>query len=223
MLTKDDVVSMIKENIQKILSELPQGVELVAATKTRSIEDLIEAADAGVKIFGENYVQEAQIKQSALGNIAQWHLIGHLQTNKVKTAVQIFDCIETVDSEKLARAIDKECAKANKVMPVFIEVNVGSEESKDGIALEKAFALAGSIAALRHLRLDGVMTMGSFDATPDIWRAQFTAVKAVFDQIKSAYPQCRFLSMGMSSSYRIAIKEGANMVRLGTVIFGVRQ
>jgi len=214
---------MIRENIEKILSELPAGVELVAATKTRTIEELLEAAKAGVKIFGENYVQEARVKQQALGNMVQWHLIGHLQTNKVKKAVEIFDCVETVDSERLARALDKECAKAGKVLPVFIEVNVGSEDNKDGIALSAAPRLADFIVSCKNLRLEGVMTMGSFAGSAELWQKQFKAVKEFYDRSRARYPRCVKLSMGMSNSYKTAVKEGANMVRLGTVIFGARE
>lgn len=212
---------MIGENIKQILSELPKGVELVAATKTRTIEELLEAAKAGVKIFGENYVQEAEVKQAALGNMVKWHLIGHLQSNKAKKAVCIFDCIETIDSFDLAKVIDKECAKINKVMDVMIEVNSGREAQKDGCMPEDVLKLAKDIDKLKHLKLVGLMTMGSVDGGEDL-AIQFKETKQLFDSLKRDTINLNYLSMGMSSSYKTAIENGANMVRLGTVLFGPR-
>jgi PLP dependent protein len=212
---------MITQNVKKILSELPQGVELVAATKSRTPEEILKAIEAGIKIIGENYVQEAESKFAAIGNKAKWHLIGHLQSNKAKKAVKIFDCIETVDSADLAKAIDKECAKINKVMEVMIEVNSGCEMQKAGCLPQNVFALAKAIQAFKNIRLIGLMTMGSVEQGEEL-RNQFKETKRIFEEIKRDTMNLRYLSMGMSSSYKMAIEEGANMVRIGTLLFGAR-
>jgi len=212
---------MITENVKKILSELPNGAELVAAAKSRTPEEILEAIGAGVKIIGENYVQEAEIKHSAFGNMVKWHLIGHLQGNKAKKAVRIFDCIETVDSIDLAKTIDKECGKINKVMEIMIEVNSGREMQKAGCFPQDVFALAKAIQEFKNIRLIGLMTMGSGCGGEEL-RNQFKATKRLFEEIKRDTMGLCYLSMGMSSSYKMAIEEGANMVRLGTLLFGAR-
>ena len=212
---------MITENIKTIFKELPQGVTLVAATKTRKMEELLEAVQAGIKIFGENYVQEAEIKQAAMGNMVKWHLIGHLQSNKAKKAVRIFDCIETIDSLSLAKAVNKECEKINKIMEVMIEVNSGHEAQKDGCMPEKVLLLAEDIGKLKNLKLTGLMTMGSAEGREEL-AVQFAETKRLFDEIKRGTMTLQYLSMGMSSSYKAAIENGANMVRLGTSLFGPR-
>jgi len=216
---------MIKENIKKILDELPEGVELVAAAKTRTPEEIKQAVEAGIKIIGENYVQEAQEAFDAVGKKAIWHFIGHLQRNKVKAAVKIFDMIETVDSWKLAQEIDKRVSGENKVMPVLIEVNSGREEQKFGVLPEDVEALAGDIAGLKHLKLQGLMTMGPMVGDPENARPYFVETRKVFERLKKlSIPgvEMKYLSMGMTNSYKIAVEEGANIVRIGTKIFGPR-
>ena len=151
---------MIKQNVARILSELPDGVQLVAAVKTRAPEEILEAIECGVKILGENYVQEAERAYEIIGNKAEWHFIGHLQKNKVKKAVKLFDMIETVDSLELAREIDKRCAQIGKVMPVLVEVNSGREEQKSGVFPEKTEQLVRDISNLNSIRVMGLMTMG---------------------------------------------------------------
>jgi len=217
---------MIKENIIKILHEVPQGVQLVGAAKTRTPEELKEAIDAGLGILGENYVQEAENAFKVIGRSAKWHLIGHLQSNKAKRAVAIFDMIETVDSEKLARAIDRECGKSRKFMEILIEINSGEEKQKAGVMPDKAVSLIRKIAVLENIRVMGLMTMGTFTEDLEILRSCFRITRKLFEKIKGLNIQgieMKYLSMGMSDSYRIAIKEGANMVRIGTGIFGPRK
>lgn len=204
------------------MSELPPGVTLVAATKSRTPEEILEALNAGIKIIGENYVQEAEGKFAMIGNKAKWHLIGHLQSNKAKKAVRVFDCIETVDSIDLAKAIDKECVKINKTMEIMIEVNSGRETQKAGCFPEDVAALAQAVQALKNIKLVGLMTMGSVEGGEEL-RQQFQETKELFDEIKRDTINIPYLSMGMSASYRSAIEEGANMVRLGTILFGARQ
>ncbi len=219
----DGVLAMIKRNVKQILSELPEGVELAAAAKTRTPQEVLEAIEAGVKIIGENYVQEAERAYEIVGNRARWHLIGHLQRNKVKKAVQIFDVIETVDSIEIAEEINKRCAQTGKVMPVLIEINSGREEQKSGVFPENAEKLIREISVLPNLKVKGLMTMGPRFGNPEDSRPYFVETKKQFDRIKELnLPdiEMKCLSMGMTNSYRIALEEGANIVRIGSKIFG---
>jgi pyridoxal phosphate enzyme (YggS family) len=216
---------MIGDKIRKILEEMPEGVELVGAAKTRTVDEILEAVDAGLRIVGENYVQEAEKVFQAVGRRVKYHMIGHLQTNKVKKAVQVFDVIETVDSTKLAREIDRQCEKLGKVMEVLIEVNSGEEVQKAGAMPSDVPSLAEEISKLRNVRLMGLMTMGPISEDPEVCRPFFRRTRELFDVLgRMNFPniQMRYLSMGMSDSYRIAIEEGANMVRIGTAIFEER-
>ena len=216
---------MIKQNVVQILSELPNGVELVAAAKTRSPGEILQAIEAGIKIVGENYVQEAEPAYEVVGNRAKWHFIGHLQRNKVKKAVKLFDMIETVDSVEIAGEIDKRCAQIGKVMPVLIEINSGREEQKSGVFPEKAEQLVREISSLQNIRVKGLMTMGPRFGNPEDSRPCFVETKKIFDKLKNLNlpnVEMRYLSMGMTNSYKIAIDEGANIVRIGSKIFGER-
>jgi len=215
----------IAANVKAILAELPPGVELVAAAKTRSAAEILEAIEAGAGIVGENYVQEAAEVFPAVGRRARWHFIGHLQTNKAKKAVEIFDLVETVDSAALGREIDKRAAAAGKTMEVLIEINSGREPQKAGVLPEGAEALVRELAALPRLRIVGVMTMGPFEGDPGDSRPYFEETRRVFEALRrAAIPgvEMRHLSMGMSHSWRVAVEEGANLVRIGTAIFGPR-
>ncbi len=217
---------MIEENVKRIISELPAGVDLVAAAKTRTPDEIRRAVDAGIRIIGENYVQEAEEAFAALGRIARWHFIGHLQKNKVKKAVPIFDMIETVDSVKLAELIDRECAKLDKTMPVLVEVNSGREPQKSGVLPEEAERLIRDLSEINHIQVLGLMTMGPRFGDPELARPYFQETKRLFDrlsQLNLDNVEMRYLSMGMSNTYEIAIEEGANMVRIGTKIFGKRE
>jgi PLP dependent protein len=215
----------ISLNVQKLLRELPPGVKLVAAVKTRTPAEITEAVQSGITILGENYVQEAADHFQAVGKIAQWHCIGHLQQNKIKKAVAIFDMIETVDSPEMAREIDKRCQAIGKIMPVLIEVNSGREPMKSGVMPEDVAALAQSISTLPNVRLTGLMTMGPALGDPEASRPYYIATRAVFNELKTRNllnVAMQYLSMGMTNSYRVAIEEGANIIRLGTLIFGQR-
>jgi len=215
----------IKENILKLLKELPPGVELVAAAKKRTPEEVLQAVEAGVKLIGENYVQEAEEARANIGAKAAWHMIGHLQKNKVKKAVALFDMIETVDSIELAREIDKRCAEMGRVMPVMVEVNSGREEQKAGVLPENAEQLIKEISSLPNIRVMGLMTMGPRFGDPEDSRPYFVITRRLFDRIKAlkiANVEMKYLSMGMTNSYQIALEEGANLVRIGTKIFGER-
>ncbi len=218
-------MSVIEENVKKILEELPRGVELEAAAKTRTPEEILQAAEAGVRIFGENYVQEALAAFNVVGHRAKWHFIGHLQRNKVKKAVEIFDMIETLDSLELAREIEKRCGKQEKVMPVLIEINSGKEPQKFGVLPEDVEELIREISALKNIKIQGLMTMGPMFGDPENARPYFVETRKLFERVKGLNlpgVEMKHLSMGMTNSYRVAIEEGANIVRIGTKIFGPR-
>ncbi len=216
----------IKESVRRLLEELPAGVTLVAAAKTRSPAEIAEAVEAGIAFIGENYVQEAQAAFAVIGNRTKWHMIGHLQRNKVKYAVTIFDMIETVDSLRLATEIDRRCAQIGRAMPVLVEINSGREPQKAGVLPEDAEGLLRAMAPLANIEVQGLMTMGPRFGDPEEARPYFKETKRLFDALKDLRlpdVELRILSMGMSNSYRVAIEEGATMIRIGTGIFGERQ
>jgi pyridoxal phosphate enzyme (YggS family) len=216
---------VIAKRVKALLAELPARVELVAAAKSRSPREVLEAVEAGVKTVGENYVQEAEAAQAVLGRSVTWHFIGHLQTNKVKKAVELFDLIETVDTEKLGREIDKRSRERGRVTPVLIEINSGREPQKFGVVPEEAEALIRKLAVLPNIRVEGLMTMGPETGEAEDSRPYFRVTRELFDRLTgSDIPNVSMtrLSMGMSHSYKVAVEEGATMVRLGTIIFGPR-
>jgi len=198
------------------------GISVVAACKGRTHEQIVQAIAAGIKIIGQNYVQEAEDVFPKVDLPADWHFIGHLQKNKVKRALKIFSCIQSVDSFALAEEIDRQAGVIGKTVSVLIEVNVGGEKSKFGVAPEKAQEVITQISPLKNVKVNGLMAMEPPSENPEDARPYFKQMKQLFDGIKkSNIPnvEMRFLSMGMSSSYRVAIEEGSNMVRLGRVLF----
>lgn len=218
-------MSHITGNITRILEDIPETVKVVAAAKSRSLDEVRETIDAGITMIGENYLQDAKGIITELRDRASWHFIGHVQKNKVKNIVPMFDVIETVDSRELAHIIDQAARKHGLVMPVLIEVNSGREEQKAGAMPEEVHALAEYISTLPNVRLSGLMTMGPFLEDPQGLRPCFRLTKELFDGlISSALPdtEMKWLSMGMSDSYMIAVEEGANLVRIGTLIYGPR-
>lgn len=220
-----DQRSEINISARRLLSTIPDGVIVVAAAKTRTIEQVQAVVQAGITHIGHNYVQEAQDMVGQIHGPMTWHMIGHLQRNKVKSAAELFDVIETVDSLRLAEEIDKRCAALGKAMPVLIEINSGREPNKDGAWPEAALMLAQQIAALIHIRVQGVMTMGPLADDPEVMRPFFRTARTIFEQLRNLNlpnTEIKWLSMGMSDSYQVAIEEGANMVRIGTRLFGPR-
>jgi hypothetical protein len=218
----------IAENIRHIVSKLPQDVRLVAVSKTKPAEALREAYDAGQRIFGENYVQELCSKQPVLPADIEWHLIGHLQTNKVKYIAPFVTCIQSVDSEKLLKEIDKEAGKNNRVIDVLLEISIASDGSKFGFEPDESFIFLseGHYKSFEHVRFCGVMGMGSFSDDAVITRTEYRLLKKVYGRLKaSVFADCDSfceISMGMSHDYGIAIEEGSTLVRVGTSIFGER-
>ncbi|HDP24874.1 MAG TPA: YggS family pyridoxal phosphate-dependent enzyme [Deltaproteobacteria bacterium] len=215
----------IRENVLSLLSEIPEHVTVVAAAKSRSAEEIREALDAGITAVGQNYLQESRTVIGAIGDRAVWHFIGHIQKNKVKHIIPLFDMIETLDSVGLATMIDQHALKHNKIMPVLIEVNIAHEEQKAGVMPEDVKDLIRELYPLTNIRVQGLMTMGPFLDDPEGLRTYFRQIRTLFEEIRElAIPNVEMthLSMGMSDSYRIAIEEGATMVRIGTQLFGPR-
>lgn len=215
----------IKQNVSRMLAELPRGVKLVAAAKARPPAEVLAAVEAGVDTIGENYVQEAEAAYRVVGDRAKWHFIGHLQKNKVKKAVAIFDMVETVDSPEIAAEIDRRCSQAGCVMPVLIEVNSGREKQKSGVLPEGTGSLIGEISTLKNIAVMGLMTIGPYSGDPEDSRPYFRLTRRLFERIKGLNlpgVQMKYLSMGMSDSYRVALEEGANIVRIGSKIFGAK-
>jgi pyridoxal phosphate enzyme (YggS family) len=201
----------------------PGGITLMAVTKTVPVAKIREAVAAGVTIFGENYVQEARAKIEELGQAGiEWHLIGHLQTNKVKHAVRLFDLIHSVDSLTVARELDKRAAAAGRLIKCLIEVNLSQEGSKFGIKKERTLELVRALKELKNISLKGLMTMPSYAADPEAARPYFIALRNLREEIEASGIPLPELSMGMSSDFEVAIEEGATIVRIGTAIFGER-
>jgi PLP dependent protein len=218
------ITSGIAESVQHILNTVPDGVTVLAAAKGRTQAEVKAVLDAGIAHIGHNYVQEArQTITPALRERATWHMIGHLQQNKVNWAVRLFDVIQTLDSVELARALDRRCARRGRVMPVLIEINSGREARKTGVLPEELDDLIHAVAGLEHIDIQGLMTMGPRFGDPEGARSYFQATRQAFKQLAARdLPgvTMRTLSMGMSNTYRVAIEEGANMVRIGSKIFG---
>ncbi len=215
----------IEGNYRKIRQSIPDHVILVAAAKTRTAEEVAAAIRAGITVVGHNYVQEAEKMINALEIRAEWHMLGHLQRNKVQKAVRVFDMVETLDSWRLAELLDRRCAAIGRTMSVLVEINSGREASKTGVLSEEVDGLVRRLAALDHIRVRGLMTMGPRFGDPEKSRPYFREAKAAFDRIAAARipnVEMRYLSMGMSNSYEVAIEEGSNMVRIGTKLFGER-
>lgn len=203
----------------------PNDIKLLGAAKSQSIEAIRAAISAGVRLIGENYVQEARGKRDEISLSVEWHMIGHLQRNKAKAAVELFDVIESLDSLALARELDNEGRRRGKTVRVFVEVNLGGEESKSGIAKTQVLSLVTEIAALSSLRIEGLMTVPPFRENVEEVRAYFRELNELREELNTLrLPniELRELSMGMTHDYSVAIQEGATIVRIGTALFGPR-
>lgn len=217
----------IQENLHKIKASLPANVTLIAVTKTHSVEKLMEVYSAGHKIFGENKVQELCDKQEVLPKDIEWHLIGHLQSNKVKYIAPFVALIHSVDSFKLLAEIDKQAKKNNRIIDCLLQIFIASEETKFGLDFKEAEQLLSGteIQALQNIRIVGLMGMASNTSDTAQVKKEFHSLKTFFESQKnqkSSNVQLSLLSMGMSSDYELAIEEGSNMVRVGSAIFGAR-
>jgi len=217
-------IERIEENARLILDTLPKDITLVVAAKSRTPEEVEAVISAGVTCVGHNYVQEAERMILTVGHDVQWHMIGHLQRNKTQKAVRIFDMIETVDSWRLAVKLDRYCTAFGKIMPVLVEINSGREARKTGVLPEKVDDLVRRLSDLPSIQVQGLMTMGPRFGNPEDARPYFRATRTAFERLATLNlpnVSMRTLSMGMSNSYLVAIEEGANMVRIGSQIFGI--
>ena len=215
----------IAENYIRLRQQVPDHVAIVVAAKARSPQEIAEVIEAGASAIGQNYVQEAEAAAAALGELAgkaDWHMIGHLQRNKVNKALPLFQVIQTVDSLRLAEALDE---RARSPVRVYLEVDIGGEQAKSGAAPSDVKGLLEAASRLGNLRVEGLMTMEPYFDDPERARPYFRRMKGLFDELKGLRlpnADLRVLSMGMTHSCRVAIEEGASMIRVGTAIFGPR-
>ncbi|MEP0133836.1 MAG: YggS family pyridoxal phosphate-dependent enzyme [Eudoraea sp.] len=214
----------IKKNLLKILDELPTEISLVAVSKTKTNEEIMKAYKAGQHIFGENKIQEMVLKWSELPKDIEWHMIGHVQTNKVKYMAEFVSLIHGVDSLKLLKEINKQAIKHNRKINCLLQVHIAQEQSKFGLNETELFELIGTdeFGNLKNVTVKGLMGMATFTDNEEQIRKEFSYLNSVYSKLKNRIPDVNVLSMGMSGDYKIAIQHGSTMVRIGSSIFGNR-
>lgn len=215
---------MIKENLLQIKSKLPENVTLVAVSKTKPVVDLQEAYDAGQRIFGENKIQEMVDKHAILPKDIQWHMIGHLQSNKVKYMAPFVDLIHGVDKFKTLKEINKQAKKHDRIINCLLQVKIAKEETKFGFSFDEieTILLSEELADLEHIKIVGFMGMATFTEDQQQLKEEFLSLKNLFDKLKTQNSSFKILSMGMSGDYPLAIANGSTMIRVGSSIFGNR-
>ncbi len=214
----------IKQNLNQIQATLPKHVTLVAVSKTKPVSDLMEAYNAGQRIFGENKIQEMADKFQEMPKDIKWHMIGHVQTNKVKYMAEFVDLIHGVESFKLLKEINKQAKKHDRVIDCLLQIKIASEDSKFGMSIPDATALLASkdFSALKNINVIGVMGMATFTEDQNQIKQEFDLLKSTFDSLQKTHPNLKTISMGMSGDYQLAIDCGSTMVRVGSSIFGAR-
>ncbi len=214
----------IKQNLSIIKSSFPENVTLVAVSKTKPISDLMEAYDAGQRIFGENKIQEMAEKWEQMPKDIQWHMIGHVQTNKVKFMAKFVSLIHGVDSLKLLEEINKQALKNNRLIDCLLQIHIAEEETKFGLNKKELNYILTSrgFQEMKNIRIIGLMGMATFTDNQNQIKKEFNSLKSIFDQFTNHNSQMTILSMGMSSDYQLAIESGSTMVRIGSSIFGER-
>ena len=214
----------IKQNLNTIKQSLPDHVTLVAVSKTKPVSDLMEAYNAGQRIFGENKIQEMADKHQEMPKDIKWHMIGHVQTNKVKYMAEFVDLIHGVESFKLLKEINKQAKKHDRVIDCLLQIKIASEDSKFGMSIPDATALLASedFSALKNINVIGVMGMATFTEDQNQIKQEFDLLKITFDSLQKIHPNLKTISMGMSGDYQLAIDCGSTMVRVGSSIFGAR-
>ena len=216
----------ISDRLHRILKTLPEGVQLVAVSKFHPAERLEEAYEAGQRIFGESRPQEMAAKAAILPKDIEWHMIGHLQTNKVKMIAPFVTMISSVDSDRLIEEIEKQAAKNNRTIDILLEVHVADEETKSGWSIDEleAYLATGALQSMEHIRVRGVMTIATNSDDESIIRRDFQRIRDIFEAFKPRFGEAfDTLSIGMSDDYPIALEYGSTMVRIGTAIFGARE
>jgi pyridoxal phosphate enzyme (YggS family) len=226
-------MSAVRENLLRVTERIekaarkvgrdPKRIKLVGVSKTVETDRIKEAIEAGITILGENYVQEAQKKIDEIGRPVSWHFIGHLQSNKAKYAIRLFDMIHSLDSVSLAEELNRRAEQADRMMKVMIEVNLSMEATKFGTDEERVLSLAKRIQNLNHLCLEGLMTMPPYFDSPEMSRPYYVALRELEERMAKEGIPMKELSMGMSNDFEIAVEEGATYVRVGTAIFGPRK
>lgn len=214
----------ISENIKKYKEELGDSVTLVAISKTKPESEILEAYKAGQRVFGENKIQEMAEKWENLPKDIQWHMVGHVQSNKVKYMAPFVSLIHAVDSLKLLKEIDKEAEKNNRTIDCLLQIKIAKEDTKFGLDVDEAKEILSSdaLSELKNICIIGLMGMATFTEDEAIVKGEFDYLRSVYDNIKKEQPQFKVLSMGMSGDYKIAVTCGSNMVRIGSAIFGER-
>jgi len=213
----------ISKNLDEIRKSLDTSIKLVAVSKTKSNQQIMEAYNHGQRIFGENKVQELTLKQNTLPNDIEWHMIGHLQRNKVKYIASFVKLIHSVDNLKLLKEINKQALKNNLTINCLLQIKIASEDTKFGMSIDEAKSiLSQEVKSLNNISIVGLMGMASFTNDQNILKKEFSFISNFFNEIKTLYPKIKILSIGMSDDYRLAIKYGSNMIRIGSSIFGSR-
>ena len=215
---------MVNKNILRIISDIPENVKLVAISKTKSAEDIMMAYETGQRVFGENKIQEMSAKYEDLPKDIKWHMVGHVQSNKIKYMAPYVDLIHGIDSLKSIKILNKEGAKNNRILNCLLQLKISKEESKFGLG-EKQFKeiiYSDEYKEMKNVKIKGLMAMASNTNEKSIIRSEFVHAKKIFDEINNRDKSFEILSMGMSNDYKIAIECGSNMIRLGSLIFGER-
>ena len=215
---------MVNKNIFKIISDIPENVKLVAISKTKSAEDIMMAYETGQRVFGENKIQEMSDKYEDLPKDIKWHMVGHVQSNKIKYMAPYVDLIHGIDSLKSIKILNKEGVKNSRILNCLLQLKISKEESKFGLGekLFKEIIYSDEYKEMKNVKIKGLMAMASNTTEKSIIRSEFVHAKKIFDEINNGDKSFEILSMGMSNDYKIAIECGSNMIRLGSLIFGER-
>ena len=214
---------MIKENLTNLYNSIPKNINLVAVSKTKTNDDIMNAYNCGQRLFGENRVQELTNKYNDLPKDIKWNMIGHLQTNKVKYIASFIDLIHSLDSIKLAKEINKQGEKNNRVIDCLIQIKISTDESKYGIGFDDFDKLYNDTLNIKFVNVVGLMGMASFTNDEKKIKNEFKLISSLFNKLKLVNKKFTYLSIGMSNDYKLAINEGGNMIRVGSIIFGERQ
>ena len=215
---------MIEKRIKEIRDSINKNVELVAVSKTKSNKEILEAYNAGQKVFGENKIQEMTEKYEELPKDIKWHMVGHVQSNKIKYMAPYVELVHGIDSLKSLKILNKEAKKNNRIIKCLLQLKISDEFTKFGLSEKEIESILDSIKilGLKNINVVGIMTIGSFTDNMSIIAKEFDETKKIFDNLKSTFPNLKTLSMGMSSDYKMAINHGSNMIRVGSLIFGKR-
>ena len=213
---------MIKKRLESFYQELGKDISLVAVSKTKTIEDIMSAYNSGQRLFGENRVQELTNKYSNLPKDIKWNMIGNLQSNKVKYIASFVDLIHSLDSLKLAREINKQAEKNNRVIDCLVQIKISKEETKHGVSFNNFDEFYKNVKSLKFINIAGLMGMASFTDDKNLIKDEFKSISSLYKKLKLVDKNFKYLSIGMSNDYNLAINEGGNMIRIGSRIFGER-